>query len=99
MAASSFEQAMALAESAELRYLLVSELAYIYREQGFYERSHELLAAYLELDAPADFERQEVIRQIRYVELLMAELDRIGQPRLPYARVPRLIRMNVESAM
>lgn len=98
-AAYHFEEALDMAEDAELRYLVVNELAYIYREEGLYKRSLELLQGYLNQEAPADRAAVEIGSQIRYFALLADELERFGKPGLPYAMVPRMIRMNVDSAM
>lgn len=99
VAAYHFEEALNLADDPELRYLVVNELAYIYREEGFYHRSIELLQAYIEQESPQGAAAEEIEGQIRYYSILADELERFGKPRLPYAMVPRMIRMNVESAM
>ena len=98
-AAGYFEEAWHNTSEYELRYMLTVELLEIYKECGCYSRAESILNSFIALPGHKSDIINEINRQIDYISLLTAELERLGISDLPISRVPRWVRLKVDGEM
>jgi hypothetical protein len=98
-AAGYFEEAWHNTSEYELRYMLTMELLQIYKECGCYSRAESILNSFIALPGHKSDIINEINRQIDYISLLTAELERLGISDLPISRVPRWVRLKVDGEM
>jgi len=98
-AARYFEEAWEITADYNLKYLLTMELIAIYKDNGWYTRALSLLESFLSLPGDKSAIINEINRQIKYISLLIAELNRLGISGLPESKIPRLVRFNIDAEM
>lgn len=98
-AARYFEEAWQTTSDSELRYMLTMELVEIYKDSGWYSEARAILNSFIALPGHKSDIINEINRQIDYISLLTAELERLGLSDLPISRVPRWVRLKVDGEM
>jgi hypothetical protein len=98
-AARYFEEAWQTTSDSGLRYMLTLELVEIYKESGWYSEARAILNSFIALPGHKSDIINEINRQIDYISLLTAELERLGISDLPISRVPRWVRLKVDGEM
>lgn len=98
-AARYFEEAWHLTSNYELKHLLTVELVEIYKDNGWYKKAMSILDSFIALPNHKSDIINEISRQFDYISLLAAELDRLGISDLPVSRIPRWVRLKVDSEM
>ncbi len=94
-----FEEAWHLTSDYELRYLLTVELVEIFKESGGYQKAASILDSFIALPGHKSDIINEISLQLDYINLLAAELERLGIGDLPVSRIPRWVRLKVDAEM
>ena len=98
-AARYFKEAWQATSEYELKRMLTAELVEIYKECGRYSKARTILDSFIALPGHKSDIINEINRQIDYISLLTAELERLGISDLPISRVPRWVRLKVDGEM
>jgi tetratricopeptide (TPR) repeat protein len=97
-AAMFFAEALEICRDYELKYMLAMETVTLYKELGRYDDAEQVLQRYIsKADRHAIID--EINLQLSYIRILNSELNRLGIPGTPIARVPRWVRINVDEQM
>jgi|GEM_PF-6985040 len=95
----AFVQAWNRVYDRELKYLITLELVELYKECGYYNYAEQVLGNYLELGGYKSDIIYEINRQLDGIRFLATELTRLGMTGVPWAQVPRWIRMELEDKL
>ncbi|MGI5911919.1 MAG: hypothetical protein ACOX6E_04965 [Syntrophomonadaceae bacterium] len=94
--AGYYQEAWRLTSDYDLKYLLTMELVEIYKENGCYNEIVRLLNTFITLPGSKPDILNQINRQLKYINLLVAELKRLGIGELPVSKIPRLVRLKVD---
>ncbi|WP_054695489.1 hypothetical protein [Syntrophomonas palmitatica] len=98
-AIDAFNEAWLTTHNLELKYLLTLELLDLYKETGNYSQAEMTMGLFIESGEIKSDIINEIHYQLEYIRLLAAELNRLGMNGLPYSKVPRWIRLEVEHVL
>ncbi|HZK43769.1 MAG TPA: hypothetical protein VFC73_05705 [Syntrophomonadaceae bacterium] len=87
-------------ENYDLKYLVTLELVQIYKRKGFYSLAEELLTQFFdEVKDTNTHLALEIEKELKYIMLLKHEISRLGIEEIPFAQLPRWIKVKVEELL
>lgn len=90
-----FEEALAITQSSELKYLLTMELVENYKDLGRYNDARKVLEDVLRGNPDNVAIIKQVNNNLVYLSILANELEKLGAPETPVSMVPRWVRLKV----
>lgn len=94
-----FKKAWELTRDIDLKYMLALELAEISIVLGWYSQGEEIIVKCMNEYMLNEMMQRELARKLAFIQLIRREIRHLKLEEVPFARLPRLLKMKVEDEL